>query len=810
MKNVRTKKSTQKSEIGPNIADKRAQDPTSITKQPKPKAKRPCRNGASCHNAKCAFLHPQDESEVPSAPVVGGTTNAAVKSIEDEASKNNMREAMWHIDLEESMVANALRSESNQKLSENARQRKRRQGEDAELHRLKKEEEELRFLLQEKGQQRSAEAEEEHQKIQEKCSKGEDVRLQQQETKQRKRAAKMVEQGARHPVVGKRTRQERRCHQQEDLERRTRAFDAVTKKEEDARLRAAKDQEEELLHYAKLKAEQEKVLEEEKCDLFRLEERRKVQQKRLIKEEERFRLVEEERRFKEERKAAKKERRKREKESNNDELARKRSEEALRSSPTNSNRDVQNLTNSNQETIDCSGTPQHGSDNPSKSRSEEAARSRRLQEELRLRKTGAAEKKEQKQKLRRKRFLEDLEHQSQERTEFWRKEIANEKRAVEIVVQLCVAEFCRKNPTVARLEVLCDPEAKAKLEEIAQQTYRIICKADIHGRFTVKGFKQQDLNDRTGTIERWDEIKGKFYVALDSKKGKNLQYMYLPPGNLEALADESARRNKKKGDPVHVVLIAVLYKGKNLITDIYKSEVDALKESSCLDDYLISLMKERDIDERFAKEQEEEEFRQEEEARRRRMEQRRREDEEWWERKREYEAQKEKYQDWRRGERREHKSRTAHANSGCGCPQCQFERKLFGNMRGGNRGMGGIPGGLPGFFFAFGGGFSFRFDDDEGDCDDSDYEDEWDRQWNHKHEKEEAVKNEEAADVLGVEVDATPADIKRVYRKKALKYHPDKYRAENHGDGMTKDEAEEHFKEMTSAYDHLMSNFDDN
>lgn len=809
MKNVRTKKSTQKSEIGPNIADKRAQDPTSMTKQPK--AKKPCRNGASCHNAKCAFLHPQDESEVPSAPVVGGTTNAAVKSIEDEASKNSMQEAMWHIDLEESMVANALRSESNQKLSQNARQRKRRQGEDSERYRLKKEEEELRFLLQEKGQQRLAEAEAEHQKTQEECSKGEDVRLQQQETKQRKRAAKMAEQAARRPVEGKLTRQERRCHQQEDLERRTRAFDAVKKKEEDARLKAAKDQEEELLHYAKLKAEQEKVLEEEKWEHLRLnEERRKVQQRRLLKEEESFRVVEEERRFKEERKAAKKERRKREKESNNEELARKRSEEELRSSPTNSNRDVQNLTNSNQENIDCSDTPQHGSDSPPKTRSVEAARSRRLQEELRLRKTGAAGKKEQKQKLRRKRFLEDLEHQSQERTEFWRKEIANEKRAVEIVVQLCVAEFCRKNPTVARLEVLCDPEAKAKLEEIAQQTYRIICKADIHGRFTVKGFKQQDLNDRTGTIERWDEIKGKFYVALDSKKGKNLQYMYLAPGNLEALANEPARRNKKKGDPVHVVLIAALYDGKNLTTDIYKSEVDALKESSCLDDYLISLMKERDMDDRFAKEQKEEQLRQEEEARRRRMEQRRREDEEWSERKREYEAQKEQYQDWRRGERREHKSRTAHANSGCSCPQCQFERKLFGNMRGGMRGMGGIPGGLPGFFFAFGGGFSFGFNDDEGDCDDSDYEDEWDRQWNHKHEEEEAVKNEEAADVLGVEVDATPADIKRVYRKKALKYHPDKYRAENHGDGMTKDEAEEHFKEMTSAYDHLMSNFDDN
>jgi DnaJ-domain-containing protein 1 len=118
-------------------------------------------------------------------------------------------------------------------------------------------------------------------------------------------------------------------------------------------------------------------------------------------------------------------------------------------------------------------------------------------------------------------------------------------------------------------------------------------------------------------------------------------------------------------------------------------------------------------------------------------------------------------------------------------------------------------GGFPGFFFSSGGrGFSFDYDDEDYD-DDDDYEDDWDRQWNRHHEEEEEAKYEEFADVLGVEMDATAAEIKRVYRKKALKYHPDKYRAENHEDGLTKDEAEEHFKELTNAYDHLMSKFDD-
>jgi curved DNA-binding protein CbpA len=46
-------------------------------------------------------------------------------------------------------------------------------------------------------------------------------------------------------------------------------------------------------------------------------------------------------------------------------------------------------------------------------------------------------------------------------------------------------------------------------------------------------------------------------------------------------------------------------------------------------------------------------------------------------------------------------------------------------------------------------------------------------------------------------VDASDAEIKRVFRKKARKYHPDSFRADNHEDGMTKEDAEEHFKELS-------------
>ena len=546
--------------------------------------------------------------------------------------------------------------------------------------------------------------------------------------------------------------------------------------------------------------------EEAKKGACRLEKAAETQEAVLRPDE----TDEERERYKAERRAAKKERRRLDREAKEKQDVTPTKETSMQSPEPKQEQSVSfagSPTGSNQENANDANTPDTTED--------EEDKKRRWQEELRRQKERAAEKKAQKQKVRRERMLEDFERQTQERSQFWQTEIADEKKTVDLLVQLCAAEFCRKNPDVDRQTLLADAGAKEKLEEAARETFRAVCKAEIHSRVVVKGMKQQDLNDRTGTIQSWDESKKKFYVGLDTKKGKNTQYMYLLPGNLEALPLPSPRMSKKRSDPVHMVFIASLFADTELMVDVYKTEVDQMKKAASIDDFLEQLMLDRDREEREAKEQEEEDRRREEEARKRRAEQRRRENEEWERRQREYAEQKAEYREWRRQQRKEKRANAEDRRGGrdyfeqdeharyCHCPRCEFENSFYGS------GMGGRGDRGPGFFFSFGPGgpgIFFSFGDDDYD---DDYEDQWDRQWEQMHEEELAEKNAEAAEILGVEIDADEAEIKRVFRKKARKYHPDSYRAENHEDGMTKEEAEELFKELSNAYDHLMSNFDD-
>jgi len=93
-----------------------------------------------------------------------------------------------------------------------------------------------------------------------------------------------------------------------------------------------------------------------------------------------------------------------------------------------------------------------------------------------------------------------------------------------------------------------------------------------------------------------------------------------------------------------------------------------------------------------------------------------------------------------------------------------FADLFGGRSRGGPFGGGGRGGGVRfGVGPTPGGGFGFFFRTPDGNFymgDDSDDEDEWDRQWEGMHEEEELEKDQDAADLLGVALDADQDQIK--------------------------------------------------
>ena len=90
---------------------------------------------------------------------------------------------------------------------------------------------------------------------------------------------------------------------------------------------------------------------------------------------------------------------------------------------------------------------------------------------------------------------------------------------------------------------------------------------------------------------------------------------------------------------------------------------------------------------------------------------------------------------------------------------------------------------------------------EHGYDDDDEYDDEY---GDEDEEDEHGLSYEEHAEILGIDVDASSKEVKKAFRKLALKYHPDKYDTEKH-ETMTKEGAEEQFKKCAAAYEYFMA-----
>jgi len=377
--------------------------------------------------------------------------------------------------------------------------------------------------------------------------------------------------------------------------------------------------------------------------------------------------------------------------------------------------------------------------------------------------------------------------QATKRIEYWKKEISRSDEFSKLISKFLIAEYSRLHENIDQV----DQETVKILAQEAKTAYYKLYNCDTKTRFAVAGLKQN--SGRFGTIRFWDEEKEKYCVGLDTKKGKNQQELFLKPENMDYETPEP--KLDSKGEKMFEVNV------NGTAVKLTKSTADRLMECKDPDQFLADFAKEMREAELGRKAMEEGERIREKEERARRAAQAMKENEEWNREKAERaERAKGKATSRAKAKRERRESRRAyydgfdgfypgfqrggfftrrgHRNqSGCSCARCEME-EIHAAF---------FSGGFPSFMFE---GFNEESDDEYW------YEDE-------SEDDEEVF--QEAAETLGVAIDATPEEIKRAYRKQALKFHPDKYSAEKHDNGLTKTEAEEKFKAIASAYEVLRS-----
>jgi len=451
-----------------------------------------------------------------------------------------------------------------------------------------------------------------------------------------------------------------------------------------------------------------------------------------------------------------------------------------------------------------------GKENSVNSAQQEKEKMVRMMEEARQKMAAARERKANKKSKKLDKWVREQEELKKKRSKLWVEKIAKENDYIDLIQKLIVAEFLRQSKSRAMgltaERVRSDAHASELIAEESREALHAIY-GDLKCRVEVAGSDRKDLNGRTGTLRYWDKEREKFCVGLDTKKSSDSDVHFICPGNLDMIRPSKAERKPDVLSYDINITDLLTYGGVSLGLSftLEKSHIVNLGSSESTDAGLKSFCFLRDEEERRAKIAEEEERKREEEDRRRRAARKAREQAAWDRRREQMHREKEDFErmkkEWARQRREndgvafDHFSGSSNEfERGCQCPKCRFDGRFYSN--------GGA------FFFNIG-GMPFKVPFDYFDSNDEDsFFDDFDETWERKLEEEKDEETRKQAKILGVDHDADERTIKLAYHKMALKYHPDKWRSDS-DHGMTKVEAENRFKLMQSAYDHLMSNFDD-
>ncbi|KAL7545387.1 hypothetical protein ACHAWF_008734 [Thalassiosira exigua] len=444
---------------------------------------------------------------------------------------------------------------------------------------------------------------------------------------------------------------------------------------------------------------------------------------------------------------------------------------------------------------------------------QEKERMARMLEEARKQSAAARERKKSKKSKKFDKWVKQNEEARENRAKSWSERIAKENDYIDLIHKLLVAEFLRQSKSKAMgltsERVLSDPNASETIAKECREAYHTIFRG-LKCRVVVAGSENKDMNGRQGTIRFWDREKEKFCVGLDTKKSQDSDVQFLIPDNLEELTSSRPPKSEKKSsspsygvDVPHLVVYGGVFLGFSFT--LLKSHVVALGSAESTKIGLKEFCKQRDAEEQKQKLEEEAERLREEEDGKRRAARRAQENAAWEKRKEQMRRDKEEYEkmkkEWAK-ERHEYGQSTFYGDDDeddeeCTCPRCRFGGR-FGNKFSSSGGA---------FFFNIG-GIPFRVRFDSYDSDEESFFDEFDERWEDQLAEEKEEENRKQADVLGVQHDADARTIKLAYRKLALQYHPDKWKSDSEH-GMTRKEAENRFKSIQSAYDHLLANFDD-